>query len=278
MKKIIISAAVLIAAVSCQEAIIVDKADGAIAVNINASAAVEVLTKTDGEAGSGSNTGSGEANTVSPDDFAVYVKYGQNVIKSYAKYSDITGPITVPAGSYVVSAENISVHDSFKSADNPTDPWGQVRYAGESGLLDVEVGPDPTPCSFTCTMANTAVSIAFSDNIKYHFSEIKVVVSTENSRSLDYTTSTTEKVGYFLPETLNYTFIGKYLDETTPMSITGSRSLEAATHLHLTFDISEQIGSVGKPTIVVDATCTDLNRTIMVDPSDGSFIEENVTE
>lgn len=266
MKKIIISAAVLIAAVSCQEAIITDKADGAIAVHIETSAAVEVVTKAD-------------ANTVSPDNFAVYVKSGDNLIKSFAKYVDMPDQIKVPAGEYVVSAENVTIADSFKSADDSNDPWGQVRYSGQSAPIEVKAGETATECSFTCTMANTALSIDFGENIRYHFSEIKVTAATANSRSLEYTTATTQKVGYFSPETLTYTFIGKYLDEETPMSITGTRALQAATHLHLTFDISEQNGTIGKPTITVIADCEDLNETITVDPSEnGSFVDDNVTE
>ena len=270
MKKIILTAAALVALASCQETIITDREDGAISVSIDASAAVEVVTKGDTDADAGTTE-----NELTADDFAVYVKSGDLVVKSFDKYSAIEGPVTVPAGEYVVSAENVSIAESFKSNDN----WGQVRYYGDSGNLEVKAGPDPTPCQFTCTMANAAVSIDFSDNIKYHFKDIKVYVSTASSRSLEYTTETTDKVGYYAPETMEYIFTGKYMDETEPMSIKGTKTLAAATHLHLTFTINEQTGTLGKPQITVVDTCTDLNTTITVDPSEnGSFTEEDKTD
>ena len=63
------------------------------------------------------------------------------------------------------------------------------------------------------------------------------------------------------------------------MQIVGTKELSAATHLHLTFTINEQVGNLGKPVINVVADCQDLNKTITVDPSEGgSFSEEDVTE
>ena len=278
MKKIIIAATALVAFISCQETIITDKEDGAISVYIDASAAVQVVTKGDAATGEGAGEDATDQQ-LTADDFAVYVKSVDYVVQKYDKYSMMPDKITVPAGEYVVSAENISIADSFKSEEDPADPWGQVRYAGQSGKLDVKPGPDPTPCSFTCTMANTALSIDFSDNLKYHFTDIKVSVSNATSRSLEYTAQTTDKVGYFTPETITYIFSGKYMDETAPMQIVGTKELSAATHLHLTFTINEQVGNLGKPVINVVADCQDLNKTITVDPSEGgSFSEEDVTE
>ena len=83
-------------------------------------------------------------------------------------------------------------------------------------------------------------------------------------------------VGYFNGgATLNYVFSGTYIIDNEQMTITGSKTLQAATHVHMTFRMSGQNGSVGKPEIVVDTSCEDLYETITVDPSgDGSFVTQ----
>ena len=264
MKKtaIFTAALALMAAVSCQEVILSDREDGAISVHIENSPVVEVLTKTD----------TGENTEVSTDNFNVYIKSADN---SYVKepyiYKDMPSQITVPAGFYVVSADNVTVEQSLTQPD----AWGQVRYFGQSDSQEVKAGQAATQYSFTCYMANTALSINFSDKISAHFKNFKVTAYTDG-RQLDYTTSTTDKVGYFTPGTLTYVFTGTYMDETSPMTIRGTRTVAGATHLHLTFDISEQNGTVDKPEIIVDASCTDLNTTITVDPSEnGTFVEND---
>ncbi len=265
MKKTAIFTAALglMAAVSCQEVIMSDRADGAISVHIENSPVVEVITKAE----------SGESTSeVSPDNFKVYIKSTDKsfVMDPYI-YKDMPTQITVPAGFYIVSAENVNEQEALAQPDS----WGQVRYYGESDSQEVKAGQSATQYNFTCYMVNTALSIDFSEKISTHFKDFKVTAFTDG-RNLEYTTSTTDKVGYFTPGTLTYVFTGKYMDETSPMTITGTRTVAKATHLHLTFDISEQNGTVDKPTIIVDASCTDLNTTITVDPSEnGSFVEND---
>lgn len=255
---------VLVAAMSCQEAIITDKADGAISVNIDASPVVELVTKTDGET----------ASTLSADNFNVYVRSEDVLYREYI-YKDMPDQIKVPAGTYTVSADNLTESASLTSNSG----WGEVRYFGQSEPKAVVAGETPTEYSFTCTMANTALSINFDSSISTYFEDFKVIAYTEDTRKLHYTSETTSAVGYFSPGTLKYTFTGTYMDDTTPMAIDGTKTLDAAKHLHLTFRISEQNGPVGKPVITVDSTCDDLNSTITVDPSEnGSFKEETDNE
>ena len=101
-----------------------------------------------------------------------------------------------------------------------------------------------------------------------------------DTRKLEYTPENTvgetPAVGYFNSGiALNYVFSGTYIIDNEPMTITGSKTLQPSTHLHLTFRMSEQNGTVGKPEIIVDTACEDLYETITVDPSQGgSFITE----
>ncbi len=259
MKKILFAIISVLAVVSCQEQLIVRQANGTLSVQVENSPIVEVVTK------------AGE--TVPVDDFNVYVS-SESATFSYV-YKNMPPVVTVPVGTYVVSADNITETQSVTLPDM----WGQVRYYGESAAKEVKAAASPVHFSLMCTMANTAVSVVFGENIDKHFDNYTVTAYTVDTRKLIFdaqnTVGETPAVGYFPAQTLYYEFAGNFMEEETPMVVRGSKTLRAATHLHMTFRISEQNGEVGRPTIEVDTTCEDLNETITVDPSDGgSFVTE----
>lgn len=244
---------------SCQEIVIQKEAEGKLSLLLENSPVVEVVTRTDGQ-------------EVSTDDFNVYVS-SKDAQFAYV-YKDMPSVITVPAGFYTVSAENVTESQSLYAPDK----WGQVRYAGTTSQKEVVAGLEPTQFSLTCKMVNTAVSVVFGENIDKHFTDYKITAYTVDTRKLEYTPANTAgdtpAVGYFTGGVaINYVFTGTYKIENEPLTITGSKMLQPATHLHMTFRMSEQNGAVGKPEIVVDTTCDDLYETITVDPSEGgSFI------
>ncbi len=245
--------------ISCQKQLIVRQTEGTLSLSLDNSPIVEVVTK------------AGE--TVPADDFNVYISSDAATF-SYV-YKNMPPVVTVPVGTYAVSADNVTEDQSLTQPDK----WGQVRYAGETQAKEVKAGNTPTEFSLTCTMANTAVSVVFGENIDKHYSGYTVTAYTEESRKLVFdtvnTVGETPAVGYFSPSTLYYEFTGTFMEESSPMVIKGAKPLRAATHLHLTFRMSEQNGAVGKPEITVDATCEDLYETITVDPSEGgSFVTE----
>lgn len=245
--------------ISCQKQLIVRQTEGTLSLSLDNSPIVEVVTK------------AGE--TVPADDFNVYISSDAATF-SYV-YKNMPPVVTVPVGTYVVSADNVTEAQSLTQPDQ----WGQVRYAGETQAREVKAGNTPTEFSLTCTMANTAVSVVFGENIDKHFDNYTVTAYTVDTRKLVFdaqnTVGETPAVGYFPAQILYYEFAGNFMEEETPMVVKGSKSLRAATHLHMTFRISEQNGAVGKPEITVDATCEDLYETITVDPSEGgSFVTE----
>lgn len=261
MKKFYAVALLALLAVSCQKNIIQKEAEGRLSLLLENSPVVEVLTKADGD-------------EVSVEDFNVYVA-SDDAIYTYV-YKDMPSVITVPVGFYTVSADNVTETESLTAPDK----WGQVRYAGTSMQKEVVAGLNPTRYSITCTMVNTAVSVVFGENLDKHFTDYAITLYTDEDRRLEYTPLNTAgeapAVGYFNGgASLNYVFTGTYIIGNEPMTITGSKTLQPATHLHLTFRMSEQNGAVGKPEIIVDARCEDLYETITVDPSeDGSFVTE----
>lgn len=259
--KFILWGLTLMTAFSCQKSIIQRETEGRLSLILDNSPVMEVLTKVSDE-------------TVSTDDFNVYVS-SESATFQYI-YKDMPSIITVPVGFYTVSAENVTETESLTAPDK----WGQVRYAGTSETKEVVAGLNPTTYSLTCRMVNTAVSVVFGENIDKHFKDFKITAYTVDTRQLEYTPENTAgqtpAVGYFSSgQALHYVFSGTYIIENEPMTITGSKTLQPATHLHLTFRMSEQNGTVGKPEIIVDTTCEDLYETVTVDPTDGgSFVTE----
>lgn len=246
IKTLALAALAILPAVSCQEMLIERRADGRLSLHLESSPVVEVVTKSD---------------AVSTDNFKVYVSSADETFEYI--YKDMPAVVTVPVGRYVVSAENVS---SSEAASMP-DKWGQVRYYGISEEQEVGSDINPTEYSLTCTMVNTAVSVVFDENIGKHFKDYSVKAYTVTDRALDYYPSSS-KVGYFGEQTLNYEFSGKYIEDSEPVSITGTKTLQPATHLHLTVKMSGQNGSFLKPEIVVDARCEDVYEEITVDPTD----------
>ncbi len=255
MKKIIFIIAALAAAVGCQKSLIQQKGEGSISVSLENSPVVEVVTK------------AGE--TVSADGFNVYVS-SVNGTTSHI----YNGPmnLVVPVGMYSVSADNITEAQSFEG-------WGQVRYAGASEEKQVVAGAAPTSFDLVCTMANAAVSVVFDSSIATYFQEgFTVTAYNTEDRKLVYNASNTAGeppvAGYFKPGTLHFAFSGNFMENAEPLVIEDTRTLRAATHLHLTFRISTQNGQAGI-TVDVDDSCEDLYESITVDPSEGgSFVTE----
>lgn len=235
-------------AVSCQEELIERRAEGRLSLHLENSPAVEVVTKAD---------------EVSTADFNVFVK-SADASFTYI-YKDMPSVITVPVGHYVVSAENVSETVSLTQPDS----WGQVRYYGVTQEKEVTSDIDPTEFSLTCTMANTAVSVVFDENVVKHIKDYSVTAYTTESRKLEYFPSAS-KVGYFSAEKLYYEFKGKYIEDSEPVSIKGSKALGPATHLHITVKMSDKNGTIGKPQITVDTTCDDVYETITVDPTENN--------
>ena len=253
MKKILIIIFSLIPFASCQKQIIERHSDGTLSLILENSPVVDVMTKAEGTA-------------VSVDDFDVSV-CSEETKFSYV-YKDMPAVITVPVGLYYVSAENLTEAESLTTLDI----WGQIRYAGKTESKEVTAGQNPTKFSLTCKMTNTALSVIFDESIAKHFTGYSLTAYTTDTRKLVYNAENTagEKpaVGYFSPDSaLNYEFAGTF--DGKPVTVTGSRTLVPASHLHLTFKMSTQNGVVLRPDIIVDTTCEELYETVTVDPSAG---------
>lgn len=252
MKRIFIFLTLLSAVLSCQKVVIERNADGAISVQVDNKPTVEVVTKSE---------------TVSTDDFNVYVKGPDNYSKTYI-YKDMDPVLYVPAGSYYVESDNCTKEKSLEG-------WGLRRYHGKSETKEVK-SEQTTSFAVTCSMVNTAVSVNFTGNFDRFMSEgyiLTVYTSDATSRKLEFTkentTSTTPAVGYFYPDAkLKYSFTGKDKDGQDIVPIEGELDILKAKHYNLNIKIKGDYDNGLKPEITVDTTCETLETDIEIDPTE----------
>lgn len=259
MKKTILTILMSLAVLSCQRVVIEDMQMGTLSLKVNNKTLVDMQTKAE--------------ETVSTDNFNVTV-----ASPSYTRtfvYSELPLFLAVPADTYTVSAENVSEAESVSLPDT----WGQKRFAGQTRGIVVSASQNSS-VTVNCQMVNSAVSIVFDSSITENFTGYSIQAYTNQARKLTFDANTTSKIAYFPADyELTYVFSGTYKKDGQPVSITGTRVLAAATHIHLTFKMNlpqeDTNGSIGKPQIIVDETCTDLYETLTVDPSNGgSFVKE----
>ena len=263
MKKLTIIAAALVAAVSCQEALIEDKLDGSISVHLDNSPVVELITKADGD-------GTTTLPEVNKNDFNVYVSSDVESFQPMnVKYGEMETVFSVKVGNYTIYADNVTEAASLTG-------WGQVRYSCDPVRKAVEAGK-ATTFALNCAMVNTAVSVEFIGYFSQYIAEgYKVSVHVEDaaSRVLEYnaenTTAETPVVGYFKPSAhLVYTFSGNDKQGNALAPVSGRLEISPKTHLTLQFKIKgDASGNINKPVLEVDTTCTVLEPVVVeVDPS-----------
>lgn len=266
MKKILVIASIFLAAVSCQEMLIEDKADGAISIMLDNSPIVELVTKS-GETEEGEEGTSASAVDVS--DFNVYIT---SDVAGFApvnkKYSQMDKVMNVKAGDYTVYADNVSPAVSLEG-------WGHVRYACDPVTKTVSPGT-ATTYELACSMVNTAVSVKFIGNFSEYVADgytVEVYTEDDQNRKLGYTAANTvgetPAIGYFSPASyLAYTFKGKNKSGEDLAPVAGRVQIQPATHLTLTFKIKgDESGNLNRPTITVNTDCESLTENVTVDPT-----------
>jgi len=130
--------------------------------------------------------------TLGAEDFKVSIlnAAGEEVLL-FEKASEMPAEIELEIGSYYVTANsNNNLPAAF---ENP-------YYYGESGLFTLIAGSSQT-VSVNCELANTMVSVVYSDNVKSNFTNYVTTISS-SAGSLTFTSSET-RAGYFQPLPLN---------------------------------------------------------------------------
>lgn len=234
MKKVFILTALTVLAASCQRIEMSKPLQyGSLNVAMDAEVKVEAITKAAATAEELANynvevIGQDEASTSHYDGL----------------YKDFQ-PLTLPLGTYTVSAENCTSAE----AENGN---GCKRLYGSTDVTISETNLTRT-AEFTCYVANALVTVEFDKSATDHISDLKVRLTREGTsvRTVDVTTSGTEV--WFNPSTVSWTITGNITSINKDVNLTGSKKLAAKNHLKIIVSVNLENGQISaKPTITLD--------------------------
>lgn len=176
-------------------------------------------------------------------DFNVALSRNNNSIFSSRKFKDIAGiPITCEAGpGYVATAESCTEGE----AERANNGWGQVRVAGKEEFTVKPI--EPTDVRIQCALANSSVSVGFSDFVKKNFSDYSITLYAADATSRSFTFDKNNhgyKTAYFNVGTagraLRYTASFTLPGAKEPHTYTSDLSLDLSTSYHFTVKLDNE--------------------------------------
>lgn len=169
----------------------------------------------------------------------------------------------VPAGTYTIKVENLTVEETYK-----TDK-GVVRVSGETSVT-VTAGVS-TSCTVACTPQNSKVSFMYSPEFDVVFDEPAVTVKESDTRSVAMTVGDShleENAAYFEVGSLTWTLTAELNGQTKTYS--KDFSTVKAKWSQITFTTGSTDGQINV-TITVDGEITETETiTAVVDPFSGA--------
>jgi uncharacterized protein YcfL len=197
-----------------------------------------------------------ETKAASTDNF--YLKIVKNGVEVYyKKVSESKSPITLPTGTYTVSAENITAEEALAGR-------GKQRLADTKENVTVSANQTNT-ITLNCVMVNSQVSFAFDETFKSAFDMANTQITESSTRGIVWSKNATleSEIAYFEPGTLNYTITTKRAGEDK--TYTGQVEMAAKTWHKLTVKASVVNGQLGITVTADDSVAEDLGN-ITVDP------------
>ena len=272
MKKIIIFAAALAAMTACNKSVLetATPAEGFGYINLGISADAEmVVTKAE--------------RTPTEDELASYtVTLKQGELRRWTKkYSAITSDDwTVPAGTYTVEVENLTVTEAYANTDS-SNPNGKLRLAGSSPVT--VVASKTATCTVPCTVANAKVTFITDDSFNIAFTSPSVSVSQkigETRRTVEMGTPGSAHdaenitAAYFEAgqNAATWTLTATLKGETEPKTYSKAITLTAGKWSQVTFSTTKTNGTISL-TVTVDETMTDVPVSESIDPLEGTTTE-----
>lgn len=173
-------------------------------------------------------TRSSEEELPSIQDFSISVLQGDKVQASWDKLSDYDEDTTFPVGSYTLKAF-----------------YGDVENEGfetpyYEGITDFDIrGGETTPVETTCKLANTKISIEYTDDFKQYFKTYSSTVQAERGSEVSFSSEET-RAAYIKPGRisikLTFTKVNGGLSPTTTEVAVIEEAL-AQHHYHLKMDV-----------------------------------------
>jgi hypothetical protein len=195
------------------------------------------------------------------DSYGVKITNSSNSTNYTTTYGALRGTTYTlgAATGYSIEAYNCTEEVSKTANDN----YGQARYYG-SNTFGITANSN-TDVTVACSMSNSKVSTAYTDDFKKAFTansySTEFYASDDDTRKLK---DSENKAMYFpAGKTINYTITAAF--NGTTKTYTGSFTSVAAKNHKLTVGVSTTNGTVGL-SITVDKTITDQNESITVNP------------
>lgn len=237
MKKVIIMTALTVLAASCQRLEMSKPLQyGSLSVDMDAEVKVGAVTK---------------AAADDLNNYTVTVAGNAEGLPKSCLYSAFQ-PLTLPLGTYTVSAENCTSTDAETGN-------GCKRLYGSTNVTIDESHLTPT-AKFTCSVANALVTVVFEDSATQHITDLKVnLTGGDSKRTVSVNASNTEV--WFNPSDVSWTITGKIKSINKDVEIEGSKEgLVAKNHLKIVVSVNLENGQISAaPTITL---ATDLNTAV----------------
>ena len=238
MKKVFIMTALTVLAASCQRLEMSKPLQyGSLSVAMDAEVKVEAVTKA----------------AATPEELANYkvkvIGQDQASTSYYDGLYSAFQPLKLPLGPYTVSAENCTSTD----AENGN---GCKRLFGSTEVTISESNLNPT-AEFTCSVANTLVTVVFEDSATQHITGLKVeLIGGDSNRTVSVNASNTEV--WFNPSTVSWKITGKITSINKNVEITGSKDLVAKNHLKIVVSVNLDNGQISAaPSITLDTNLSE---------------------
>lgn len=200
------------------------------------------------------------------DSFVVTILSDKGTPVFHGSYSELSQGLELIAGIYNITAENCTVDAAHQA------PLGQMRIAG--GVKFSVEAKKTVNVAFTCTVTNTKVSVAYTDNFKATFKECTVdifeVATAGRVLTFDRTATLDTPFAFFntplAPQaTLLSVAVSATRNDGVVRTITQEVEVLAAEWHKLTFDVGSNQGE-GSFQITFDETVTEMISNHNIDP------------
>lgn len=233
MKKVLIMTALTVLAASCQRLEMSKPLQyGSLSVDMDAEVKVEAVTK---------------AAATDLNNYTVTVAGNAEGLPKSCLYSAFQ-PLTLPLGTYTVSAENCTSTDAETETETGN---GCKRLFGSTEVTISESNLTPT-AKFTCSVANALVTVVFDASATQHITNLKVeLTGGDSNRTVSVNASNTEV--WFNPSTVSWKITGKITSINKNVEMTGSKPLVAKNHLKIVVSVNLENGQISaEPKINLD--------------------------
>lgn len=153
-------------------------------------------------------------------------------------------PLSLPMGTYTVSAENCT-------ADDAVSGYGHKRLFGTKDVTLSYKNPNQT-VNLDCVLVNSLISIIFDPSVAGVFNGLKVTVKS-GTRSVEIKEGDKVSEAWFNPGAISWTISGVSKATGKTVSQEGSRTLDARQNLKITVKVTYSDGLISViPGISID--------------------------